>query len=103
VRQRLDRGRVEALAATGEREMYRELPHDRLPGSGRRRDEDAAAVGQGMAGADLEVVQCEVVEALEFGGDAPVRGAHGVGVNTSAAAGSTSTVTGSGPSRSPSA
>ena len=65
VRQGLDRGRVERLAAGLEREVDGELAHDRLAGAGRRRHQDSAPVLDLPAGAHLEVVEREGVEALE--------------------------------------
>ena len=46
VGQRLDRRRVEALAAAAQRPVGGELADHRLPGAGRRGDQHAAALGQ---------------------------------------------------------
>ena len=67
VRQRLDRGGVEALAARGEGEVDGELPDDRLARAGRSRDEHPASGLEGLAGALLEVVEPERVEVRERG------------------------------------
>ncbi len=114
VRERLDRRGVEALASLGEREVDRELADDRLARARGSGDEDAVAGLDRLAGPHLEVVEREVVERLEvredgrllLGAEASVavgRGAHEAFTRTFRAAGTTDTVTGSGPSRSPSA
>src|SRR5262249_25820474 len=105
VRQRLDRGGVERLAAGLEREVDRELAHDRLAGPGGSRDQDALAVLDDAAGAQLEVVQAELVETGERAEDRVRRGvrARGGHANTVSAPGAHSTVRGSAPKRSPSA
>ena len=122
VRQRLDRGGVERLAPGLQRQVDGELADDRLARAGGRRDEHAAALLDLLAGPHLEVVELEAVEAGEvlehregllaperrvaLGGRLLVlgrgagRGAHAM---TSRAPGTHSTVSGSGPKRSPSA
>ena len=65
VGQRLDRRRVERLAPGLQRQVDGELAHDRLAGPGRGSDEHAASVLDLPAGAELEVVELEAVEALE--------------------------------------
>ena len=65
VRQRLDRRRVEALAALGQCEVDGELANDRLAGAGRCGHQNAVAVFQCATGADLEVVKREVVQGPE--------------------------------------
>ena len=96
VGQRLDRRRVEALAARGQREVYGELTHDRLAGAGRGRDEHGAPGLELTAGPDLEVVEREVELGCEVG-------ELGHGTTTRNASGTHSMVSGSGPMRSPSA
>ena len=73
VRQRLDRRRVERLAALRERQVDGELPHHRLARAGRGCHEHAAAVLDVLARGDLELVEGEAVELAE------VR-EHGVGL-----------------------
>ena len=114
VRQRLDRGGVEALAALLQRQVHGELADQRLARPGRRRDQHAAAGLELLAGPDLEVVEREVVQLHEVGEHrrallAPEprvalsgRGRH-QGTSTFSASGATSTVSGSAPRRSPSA
>ena len=65
VAQRLDRRRVEGLAARREREVDGELTHDRLARPGRCGDEDPTALLEGGSRAPLEVVELEV----EAGGE----------------------------------
>ncbi|CAM5778486.1 hypothetical protein CPER28S_00197 [Cellulomonas persica] len=59
VGQRLDRRRVERLAARDEREVHGELADDRLARPGRRRHEHPAAALERAARLDLEVVELE--------------------------------------------
>ncbi|GAB3839526.1 hypothetical protein GCM10029963_06880 [Micromonospora andamanensis] len=77
VRQRLDRGGVEALAPgavgrfrppgrTLQRQVYGELADHRLAGPGRRADQHAAAPLQGLARLPLEVVEVEPQVSGEF-------------------------------------
>ena len=65
VAQRLDRRRVEALAAGREGQVDGELPHHGLAGARGRSDQHAAPVLDLLAGAELEVVEREVVEGAE--------------------------------------
>ena len=65
VGQRLDRRRVERLAARLQRQVDGELTDDRLAGAGRRGDQDTAAALDLPARAHLEVVELEAVEAGE--------------------------------------
>ena len=67
VRQRLDRRGVEDLPALREREMHRELADDGLAGAGRGGHQHGAAVLEGAAAGELEVVQREVVAGGEGG------------------------------------
>jgi len=64
---RLDRCRVEALAALGKGEVHRKLAHHRLAGSRRGGDQDAFAVLQRLTGGQLEVVEAEGVAGREGG------------------------------------
>ncbi len=65
VRQRLDRGGVEALPPAPQGQVDGEFADDGLAGSGGSGDQDALARLQGAAGLQLEVVQREVVQLLE--------------------------------------
>ncbi len=67
VRQRLDRRRVEALAALLEGQVHGELADDGLARAGRGGDEDAFAGLQRLAGLDLIRVQIECVHLAEGG------------------------------------
>ncbi len=67
VRQRLDRGRVEAALPAGEREVGGELADDRLTGPGGRRDQDALTGVERGARLDLEGVETEGITAHEVG------------------------------------
>ncbi len=113
VRQRLDRRGVERLATGGERQVHRELADDRLAGPRGRGHEHAAAVLELAARAELEVVEGEgeprgevrqlrVLPVAAVAGVGVRRGGH-QGTSTRSASGATSTVTGSGAMRSPSA
>ncbi len=62
VGERLDRRRVEALAAVGQRQVDGELPYQRLAGASGRRDEDSAAGEERLTRAQLESVEREVVQ-----------------------------------------
>ena len=62
VGQRLDRCRVEALAALGQREVHRELADDRLARAGRRGDQHPVTRLERLARAHLEGVETEGVE-----------------------------------------
>ena len=74
VGQRLDRRRVEALAALGQREVHRELADHGLARAGRRAHEHAVPVLQRRARPELEVVELERQSAGELG-QLGVRGA----------------------------
>ena len=82
VGQRLDRRRVEALPALGQREVHRELADHGLARPGRRADEHAVPLLQRLARPPLEIVERERQQRGEFG-QPRVRGAvagGGVGV-----------------------
>ena len=68
VRQGLERRGVEALAPAPHRTLERELRHDRLPRTGRRRDEHRLARVQGLDGLHLEVVERERIARREARG-----------------------------------
>src|SRR5690606_37907220 len=105
VRERLDRGGVEALASLAQREVHGELPHDGLARPCGGGDQDAVAVLDLPAGPDLEVVEPEGVEVHELrdGGVGPrgpelrVRLGGGSHANTFTASGTHSTVRGNAP------
>ena len=67
VGQRLDRRRVEALAALGQREVHRELADHRLARAGRCADEHAVPAFQRRARPELEVVELERQQRGELG------------------------------------
>ena len=71
VRQGLDGGGVEALATGAQGLVHGELPHDRLAGPGRGRDEHAVAARQGEAALALEVVEAEGIEVGEVAQQGP--------------------------------
>ena len=77
VRQRLQRGRVEGLAAAVERPLDRELGDDRLAGAGRRRDEHRHPRSHGVDGITLEPVQLEGELLREIVGVVTVRPVYG--------------------------
>src|SRR6476469_4431225 len=66
IRQLLDRWRVVALLPAGQPQRYRELPHDRLAGTGRGAYQHARSVLQGSTRLDLEVIELERVLPSEF-------------------------------------
>jgi hypothetical protein len=66
VRQGLDGGGVEALAALAQRQEDRVLPHDGLAGPGRRRHEDPVPPVQRCAALDLEFVEPERIQSGEL-------------------------------------
>src|SRR5674476_602468 len=137
VAQRLDRRGVEGLLTPAQGQMDGKLPHDRLAGPGRCRDQDPASALQRDAGLHLERVElerqigCEAGErgarrcCPETGGGVALgRGGHAASLGMSparkrnetrtrgrrlpqasrrTAPGRTSTRSGSGPIRSPSA
>ena len=80
VAQSLDRGGVEALLPALQRQVDGELADQRLPGAGGRGHEHLVTVLEGGAGAELELVQLEVIERPELlhGGMLLVRAKHGV-------------------------
>jgi hypothetical protein len=120
VRERLDRRRVEALAAGLDRQVYGKLADQRLAGAGRRGDQHPVARLQRPAALDLERVELERVGGREVLEDGPVpgipagpcvggggRGTHRIRwrahASTCRAPGTHSTVSGSAPYLSPSA
>ena len=86
VAQGLDRGGVEALLPALQGQVDGELADQRLPGAGGRGDQHLVTVLEGGAGAQLELVQLEVVERPELlhGGMLLVRAEHGILLGRSA-------------------
>ncbi len=80
VAQRLDRRRVEALAARAQREVDGELADHGLAGAGRGGHQHPVPVLDLPAGAQLEVVEREVVEGAEVTDDRVVLVLHVCGV-----------------------
>src|SRR6476469_1642829 len=78
IRQLLDRWRVVALLPAGQPQRYRELPHDRLAGTGRGAYQHARSVLQGSTRFDLEVVEFERVLPSELR-YRRMRGSHSAG------------------------
>ena len=80
VAQSLDRGGVETLLPALQRQVDGELADQRLPGAGGRGHEHLMTVLEGGAGAELELVQFEVIERPELlhGGMLLVRAKHGI-------------------------
>ena len=74
VGQGLDRRGVEALAALGQSQVHGELTDHRLARSRWRGEQDPVTGVQRPAGADLEVVELEVIESPERGELRPVLG-----------------------------
>ena len=74
VGQGLDRGGVEALPALGQSQVHGELTDHRLARSRRRGEQDPVTGVQRPAGADLEIVELEVIESPERGELRPVLG-----------------------------
>ncbi len=97
VGQRLDRRRVEALAAGGQRDVDSELADQRLAGPCGRGDEHAVTGLDRFTCVHLEWVEREVVQLPKI--DEVV---HAVLAIMVSARGTTSAVSGSGPRRSPS-